>query len=201
MTNLLFDIAPMPTPDIEGLQYIADFISQDEEAELINAIDKNTWLHDLKRRVQHYGYKYDYKARGITPDCYIGPLPNWIEQIAHKLHQYGLFKATPDQVIVNEYIPGQGISAHIDCIPCFDDVIASLSLGSAAVMQFEHTQQNQKHEIYLQPRSLIVLQGAARYKWTHAIPARKSDKVDGLKIDRGRRLSLTFRKIITSNTQ
>ena len=28
-------------------------------------MDARPWLSDLKRRVQHYGYKYDYRARAI----------------------------------------------------------------------------------------------------------------------------------------
>ncbi|MCB9983623.1 MAG: alpha-ketoglutarate-dependent dioxygenase AlkB [Rhodospirillales bacterium] len=188
--NLLFEIEEETTPDIPGLTYIPDFITRDEESTLIAEIDEQPWLNDLKRRVQHYGYKYDYKARTVTDDAYLGPLPDWITPVAQKLP----FK--PDQAIVNEYLPGQGISAHVDCVPCFDDMIASLSLGSGAVMQF--TKDNEKQELYLKPRSLIVLSGEARYKWTHAIPARKSDVVDGFKIKRNRRISLTFRNVIVN---
>lgn len=189
MHNLLFDIKEKPVPEISGLQYIPDFITTDEEQELIESIDLQPWLNDLKRRVQHYGYKYDYKARAVTPSSYIGALPEWIKKIAVRLP----FKA--DQAIVNEYESGQGISAHVDCVPCFGDMIASLSLGSGAMMQFTNGQE--KHDLYLEPRSLITLSGAARYKWTHAIPARKSDMVNGFKIERERRISLTFRSVIT----
>lgn len=188
MTGLLFDIPPEAVPDIPGLEYVPDFISADEERALMKAIDGQPWLNDLKRRVQHYGYKYDYKARAVTPDSYLGPLPDWLEPISDKLP----FK--PNQTIVNEYEPGQGISAHIDCVPCFDDTIASLSLGSGAVMLF--TKADQKEEIYLEPRSLIVLSGKARFRWAHAIPARKSDMVAGFKVERNRRISLTFRTVI-----
>lgn len=186
--NLLFEIEEETIPDIPGLTYIPDFITPDEESALIDNIDRQPWLTDLKRRVQHYGYKYDYKARAVTDDAYLGTLPEWIDPVAQKLP----FK--PDQAIVNEYLPGQGISAHVDCVPCFDDMIASLSLGSGAIMQF--TNGNEKQELYLKPCSLIVLSGEARYKWTHAIPSRKSDVVDGFKLERGRRISLTFRNVI-----
>jgi hypothetical protein len=37
------------------------------------------------------------------------------------------------------------------------------------------------------------MEGDARWKFTHEIPARKSDKVDGQIIQRGTRVSLTFR--------
>ena len=171
---------------IPSLEYLLDFISAAEERALIETIDRQPWLNDLKRRVQHYGYKYDYKARAVEPDSYLGPLPDWLAT------QNLPFK--PDQAIVNEYLPGQGISAHVDCVPCFAETIASLSLGSGAVMQFVKGQE--KRDLYLEPRSLIILSGPARYEWTHAIPARKSDVLDGFKIERGRRISLTFRKVI-----
>lgn len=184
----LFDLGMSSSPNIEGLSYLPNFISSDEEKALIESIDHQPWLHDLKRRVQHYGYKYDYKARRVTSDSYLGPLPDWLTDIADKL------PFMPDQAIVNEYLPGQGISAHIDCEPCFGDHIASLSLGSAAIMQFE--KDGQREELYLEPCSLLILSGAARYEWTHAIHARKSDKVNGFKHQRERRVSVTFRSMV-----
>jgi alkylated DNA repair dioxygenase AlkB len=196
--NLIFDIKEEAAPDIDGLIYIPDFITREEESALISSIDKQPWLTDLKRRVQHYGYKYDYKARAVTSDAYLGELPDWIAPIATRLYDQKLFYETPDQAIINEYDPGQGISAHVDCVPCFGDVIASLSLGSGAVMQFRHPKSDDRQELYLQERSLIVLSGAARYEWTHAIPARKSDVVQSFKVERKRRVSLTFRTMIIS---
>lgn len=49
---------------IQGLKYVADFITQSEEAELLGALDGEPWLADLKRRVQHYGYRYDHGSQG-----------------------------------------------------------------------------------------------------------------------------------------
>ncbi len=191
--NLLFEIEEDTTPDIPGLTYIPDFITRNEESALIAEIDTQPWLTDLKRRVQHYGYKYDYKARAVTDDAYLGPLPDWIAPVVEKLP----FK--PDQAIVNEYLPGQGISPHIDCVPCFDDAIVSLSLGSPAIMQFTNPKIGAKQEIFLKECSLIVLSGSARYEWQHAIPARKTDVVGGFKIERKRRLSLTFRNVLIAD--
>lgn len=198
MTNLLFDIEDEQVPDIEGLSYVPEFITVDEERALLDAIDQSHWLTDLKRRVQHYGYKYDYKARAVTNDAYLGELPGWLEPIAKRLYDQGIFQTAPDQAIVNEYEPGQGISAHVDCVPCFGGTIASLTLGSGAMMQFQNTHDGRREELYLHDRSLIVLSGAARYDWTHAIPARKSDVVEGFKMNRQRRISLTFRTAILS---
>src|SRR5262249_22705703 len=112
------------------------------------------------------------------------------------LCEQGLVPVRPDQVIVNEYLPGQGIANHIDCQPCFTDTIISLSLGSPCVMDFTHKQTQQVISLLLESRSLVVLQGEARYDWMHGIPARKSDRYGGMMILRERRVSLTFRKVI-----
>lgn len=194
--NLEFPFATDQASAIGGLQYIPNFITPLEHDDLLSTVDQQPWLNDLKRRVQHYGYKYDYKARGVSRDSYLGALPDWLEPFSARLFNHEAFGQKPDQVIVNEYMSGQGISAHIDCIPCFSGSIASLSFGSAAMMQFSNSQTEEKREYYLEPRSLIILSGEARYEWKHSIAARKSDVVNGFRVIRDRRVSLTFRNVI-----
>jgi alkylated DNA repair dioxygenase AlkB len=72
-------------------------------------------------------------------------------------------------------------------------VIASLSLGSACAMQLRQVGGDGRLDLVLPPRSLVVMRGPAWHGWTHAIPARKSDVIDGRRIPRGRSVSLTFR--------
>jgi alkylated DNA repair dioxygenase AlkB len=187
--------------EVAGLEYFPNFITQQKSDELIKIIDGQVWIHDLKRRVQHYGWKYDYTARRITNDLYLGQLPDWLQNLADDLKTKGIFENAPDQVIISEYQAGQGISAHIDCVPCFGGVIASLSLGSACVMDFTKTdflepETSEKTSKLLDPQSLLVMKKDARYKWQHAIPARKTDKIDGQTFPRQRRISLTFRNVI-----
>lgn len=182
--------------EIPGLRYVPDFVSREARDQLLRDVDAQPWLTDLKRRVQHYGYKYDYKARKIDQTMRIGPLPEWSLRIAEDLVQLGLMTELPDQLIVNEYEPGQGIAPHVDCVPCFTDTIASLSLGSACVMNFANKETEEIVPLLLDPGSLVILRGEARYNWTHGIAARKSDVFQGRTIDRRRRVSLTFRKII-----
>ncbi|MCH8978311.1 MAG: alpha-ketoglutarate-dependent dioxygenase AlkB [Armatimonadetes bacterium] len=171
-----------------------DYISEEEETQLLHEIDANTWSTELSRRVQHYGYKYDYKARQIDPTMHIGDLPDWLQKLAHRLHQENRVERPPDQVIVNEYLPGQGIAPHIDCEPCFGGTIATLSLGSTAVMEFAN--ETEKLPIVLEQRSLTVLKGDARYNWTHAIAKRKKDVIERCTVRRARRVSLTFRLVV-----
>lgn len=183
-----------PSPELpDGLTYREEYITGRDADGLLAAVDASAWLADLKRRVQHYGYRYDYKARQARREDRIGTLPTFLERVANRLAREGVFSKTPDQVIANEYLPGQGISAHIDCRPCFGETIAILSLGSACVMRFEHQPSSRTVELALQPLSLLTISGEARHEWTHAIPARKSDIIDGEKHLRSRRVSLTFR--------
>lgn len=178
------------TTQISGLTYIPSFITEEQEQFLISQIDQKPWLLDLKRRVQHYGYKYDYKARKIDEKMKIGAVPNWL--LSKEIFNHSVFEENNfDQVIINEYQQGQGISAHVDCIPCFTNVICSVSLLSPCEMVFENVNTKEKQSIILTPRSLLIMKNEARYDWTHCIPARKSNVKE-------RRVSITFRKMILS---
>jgi alkylated DNA repair dioxygenase AlkB len=183
-----------------GSAYFTDVVSADEEAAIVTQLDSAEWSNVLKRRVQHFGYLYDYRARTITADAYLGTLPEWLERIAKRLVDQGYFKSLPDQVIANEYLPGQGISAHVDCVPCFDDAIVSVSLLSACEMSFRDLRSLEMRAVLLAPRSGILLSGAGRYNWTHDIAARKSDFVDGVRLARERRISLTFRNVVDARS-
>lgn len=185
------------TAEIPGLTYIPEYMPADEQRQLLDLIDQKPWSGELKRRVQHYGYKYDYKKRAVSLQ-YLGELPAWAKKLAGRLHQEGLPPQIPDQLIVNEYKPGQGIARHIDCVPCFGDTILSLSLGSACVMNFTHIPAGTKTALLLQPGSLLILQGEARYQWQHGIAPRQRDKYRGAEFARTRRVSLTFRTVLKS---
>jgi alkylated DNA repair dioxygenase AlkB len=176
-----------------GARVISDWISSVDESALAAFLDAGAWSGELRRRVQHFGYRYDYRARIATPESRIGPLPEELQGLGQRMVEEGVFASLPDQVIANEYLPGQGISAHIDCEPCFGDVIVSLSLLSRCEMQFHCPGTGERQAAILSPRSLLVLEGAARHNWTHAISARRSDNIDGVQLMRGRRVSLTFR--------
>ena len=119
-----------------GAIYKTEFIDAVEESALVDWLDSLAWDNRLKRRVQHFGYRYDYQARTVLPEAYLGPLPSRLVAIAQRLVYKGDVADLPDQVIANEYQPGQGISAHIDCVPCFEDTIISLSLLSQCEMIF-----------------------------------------------------------------
>lgn len=195
---MTFLFPPLP-PQIPGLTYLENVISDAEEQTLISDIDsKGEWSATMRRRVQHYGFRYDYRSRRIDTSMRASPLPEWLLALAARFKDLGIMAQMPDQTIINEYLPGQGISKHIDCEPCFGPEIASLSLGSDCVMVFTHASTNEAMPLLLKRRAFLRLTGAARYEWMHAIPGRRTDVFQGEEIIRSRRLSITFRSVILS---
>ena len=85
---------------IPGLKYIPNYISEAQGESLIEVIDAQAWLSDLTRRVQHYGYKYDYTTRAIDQKHYIGTIPDWLLPLCDRLLNDGVFIKLPDQVII-----------------------------------------------------------------------------------------------------
>ena len=184
------------TTVISGLRYLQAYLSSEEHDRFLATVDQQPWLTSLKRRVQHYGYRYDYKSRSMDSSMFLGALPDWLSELADRLHREGWVACVPDQVIINEYEPGQGISAHVDCEPCFGETVLSVTLGSSCLMVFSSLRRDEQVSLLVEPRSLVVMGGDARYHWKHAIPARKTDVYAGRTFERQRRVSLTFRTVI-----
>ncbi|WP_354638287.1 alpha-ketoglutarate-dependent dioxygenase AlkB [Kitasatospora camelliae] len=198
--RLPLDIAtpPPPPPAVPGLRYLADWLDPAACDALLAEIDAAAWSAELKRRVQHYGHRYDYGRRSLASDRRDAapPLPGWARETAARLVSDGLMEREAEQVIVNEYLPGQGISAHVDCLPCFGPVVAALSLGSGCLMDFTHPGDGGKVPVPLAPGGLLVMAGEARSVWRHAIAARRSDPGPSGRVPRGRRVSVTFRTLL-----
>ena len=181
--------------EIPGLTYVPDFLGESEETDVVAAIEQAEWISDLRRRVQHYGWRYDYRARQVDASMRLGPLPEWAARLARKLASKRLLTELPDQVIVNEYVGDQGISRHVDAETSFADGIATISLLESWEMVFRERDAPRGRNVTLRldRRSAAILTGDARYRWTHEIPKRKNEPG---RVPRGRRLSLTFRKVL-----
>jgi alkylated DNA repair dioxygenase AlkB len=167
---------------------LPELITAAEEADFIRRIESGEWSHEFSRRRQHFGMGYR-QSDAVKRSA----LPLWIEDLGRRIMDANLFAAMPAQALVNEYLPGQGISAHKDYEP-FDQV-ASLSLASGCLMEFVRLKDRTVKSLWLEPRSLLVLIDEARHEWTHAIRPRLHDVVEGEKRPRQRRLSLTLRTV------
>ena len=173
-------------PNIPGLSYLQNYVSQSQEATLVRLIDALPWDTSWQRRRQLFGMAYG------SDDAAVQPIPPWGQELAEKMHREGWTDRQFDQMLVNEYLPGQGIAMHRDYEP-FDRTVVSLSLLAPAVMDFRNSTVLVGHSLLLEPRSLLVLSDEARYQWQHGIARRKNDRWQGVVIPRRRRLSVTFR--------
>lgn len=118
-------------------------------------------------------------------------MPPLIKQLSIQIVESHILINQPDQVIINEYLPGQGIRPHKDR-NYFDNQICGINLGSGCIMRF--IKGTDVVDIAVPRRSLYVMQDEVRYKWKHAIPPRKKDIIDGRVQYRGR-WSITYRKV------
>jgi alkylated DNA repair dioxygenase AlkB len=173
-------------PPIPGLVYLPDYVTADEETQLARWIDAEPWDTTWERRRQLYGATYG-PGEGTER-----PIPSWGRDLADRMYREGLSERPFDQMLVNEYEPGQGIALHHDHKP-FDRTVVSLSLLSSIVMDFRKSAAGERVALLLERRSLLVLSDDARYLWQHGIARRKNDRWQGIIIPRCRRLSVTFR--------
>ena len=186
---------PGEAPEIPGSRYIPEFLSRDEAAALYQWLasrPSEVWMRDLSRRVIHYGWRYDYTTRRISSDMYVGPLPARFGALAERLHsETGTFDEIPNQAIVNEYEPGQGIAMHTDHRN-FGPTVATISLGDSWSMDFLHERTGRRQSRMLDVGSALILSGEARLEWRHGIAKRKTGPGGTL---RSTRVSLTFRTV------
>ena len=176
-------------PGIEGLHYFPGFLDDRAQRDAVGNIDASPWRADLERRVQHYGWRYDYQARTVTPNMRLEPLPDWVAELAeHLYHEIGLFDRIPDQAIVNEYEPGQGIALHADK-DCFagrrlgDEIAAGR--GNAGRRQADHAgarvgaRHGRRGAIPLDARHRQAQDGTGPRRETRAPPAPFTDLSNG----------------------
>jgi len=85
------------------------------------------------------------------------------------------------------------VESNEDSNTCLESRQAEDTGGDA----FGHSQE--RLLLWLPPRSILLLRGESRYKWSHGIPPRKFDLVGGDLRRRETRVSLTFRKVLFPN--
>jgi alkylated DNA repair dioxygenase AlkB len=158
----------------EGLVYEPDFVTRDEERDLLDVLESLDFYRvtmrgqPSKRLVRHYGLQYDYDTWKVDPGDPLPPALEWVRERAARL-----VDAAPEalaQVLVTQYPPGAPIGWHRDA-PAFGDVIG-VSLGAASRMRFQRGKGEEREtaEVVLEPRSAYVLTGPARTQWQHSIP-------------------------------
>jgi alkylated DNA repair dioxygenase AlkB len=176
------------TQGVNRLTLRANYIDAAEEADLLVHVDSGQWDTEWRRRVQRYGLGYGTSMKRAV----VGPFPEWLIPLARRVGADAGFERFPDNSVINEYLPGQGIAAHKD-YSTFGPKVACVSLGSDVLLDFISEDRKTKIPVLVPARSLWIIEGDAREKWLHGIAPRLSDVVDGVKRARGRRISITFR--------
>ncbi|XP_033986468.1 alpha-ketoglutarate-dependent dioxygenase alkB homolog 4 isoform X4 [Trematomus bernacchii] len=145
-----------------------DFISEEEEVELIRTIDRDVWNDSQSgRRKQDFGPKVNFKKQKVRLSSFSG-LPAVSRSLVLRMQsEASLEDFRPVEQCNLEYLPqrGSSIDPHLDDSWLWEEVQVS---------------------VLLPRRSLLVLFGEARHRWKHSI--RREDIQD-------RRVCSTFREL------
>lgn len=129
------------------------------------------------------GTAYTYSRVRFEPR----PWPPSVVALRDAIHRGTGFAA--NSVLANLYRDGRdAMGWHADAEPELgpDPVIASLSLGAARRFVLRHRARGLRHELVLEPGSLLLMRGRTQACWQHALPRTRAA---------GERVNLTFRRI------
>lgn len=180
-----YKVGSLPT-----IFYIPEYLSPEDQLGLLQQINVGSstkWKSLKNRRLQNWGGVVHEK--GLLPQ----KLPPWLSDLTGNIcRDLGLYPAPINHVLINEYLPGQGIMQHQDG-PAYFPVVAILSLGSPAVMQFTphqklfemagdvgkmHSTTHEGVSLVLMPGSLLVFRDVAYQDFLHGIDECTEHKVD-----------------------
>lgn len=173
----------------EGLVYVPDLLTQDEERALLDRLEplefREIRMHGVvaRRTARHFGVDYDYERR--SPVEAADSIPDWIALVRERAASLaGLRPEELVEALVQRYPKGAQIGWHTDA-PAFGTVVG-VSLAGAARLRFRRGPAGQREtfELEVLPRSGYVLAGGARTKWQHHVPPTKT-----------LRYSITFRTL------
>lgn len=165
----------------EGLTYQADFLTTEEEQQLLAVVEQLP-LEPVrmrggvgKRETLHFGYSYDYEGWTIAEAA---PPPAPFEFLIDRCAAAASVpREQLQQLMVARYPPGATIGWHRDA-PMFGSPVIGVSLLSPCEMRFRRAlgpkgaaarRSFDTYAILLEPRSLYVLAGEARTLWQHSI--------------------------------
>ena len=158
----------------KGFLYHQNFLTEQDHADLLRVFESLPFepfdFHGYiaRRRIVEYGWEYDFSTRHASATK---PLPDFLLPLRERA---AAFAGIPPQELVasviTEYTLGAPIGWHRD-VPQFEIVIG-ISLGGAARMRFKpYKGEGKIISVTLEPRSIYVISGAARWNFQHSIPA------------------------------
>jgi alkylated DNA repair protein alkB family protein 6 len=178
-------------PKRPAIYLVRNFITEAEASYLLGNISKTPsakWVQLRNRRLIELG------GRVIKDTLFEEAMPEYLRMLTCRLAF--LFDMEPNHILINEYLPGQGIMSHVDG-PIYYPLIATVSLCSGILFNVG------EYEIWVPENSLLVTRGEM-YQVAHGIHEKTSDiltqKVLGYngepkKVQRQRRISQTCRVV------
>jgi len=187
--------------DIPGLTVYPEFITQEQEKSFLSGVEKQKWSFEDEHKFQSYGIEYNFQTSSIHKDRPARSLEDLnstelYSKVIEIAKNYNLDHF--DQITIEEFYAGQGVSPRLESHNSFESVIAILCLSSGVVFTWKNDKGFQKHH-YIPPRTLLIIADEARYAWTYYVTARKIDKVEGQTVHRKKRIAITFRKLRKDN--
>jgi alkylated DNA repair dioxygenase AlkB len=165
--------AALVMPD--GWRYQADFVPAMEESRLLDVIATlpfeaaryKEWT--ARRRIVSYGGRYDFSRNVLEP---AEPIPQFLQSLRQQAADWGMLAVESlNHATIAEYRPNTQLGWHRD-VPQFEMVIG-ISLAGRARMRFRpYPHQKGGRALFaieLEPRSIYLLAGPARWAWQHAI--------------------------------
>lgn len=175
------DLFGAPAPALPpGMRYETEFLSMQEErhwiafAQSLPLKEMNYKGYTARRRVVSFGGKYDYVANRLNEGP---PIPRELDPLCERIAAWsGIASEAFAHVLVAEYREGTPLGWHRD-VPDFEDVVG-VSLLSEAVMRFRPYPPDAPRKadilkLAVQPRSIYLLHGPARWEWQHSVAATK----------------------------
>lgn len=178
---------------IEGVFVGENFISEEEERQLVPIIDsRQPWVPSQEgRSKQDYGPKVSFLKKKASVGNF-GGFPDFAVNLMNRMqvqHPKMLGDFVPVEFCILEYTPERGsyIRPHYDDKWIWGDRLITVNLLSATTLRLTREFKTPPFEILIRmpARSLIVIQGEARYDWHHSI--RRYDI-------RSRRIAMTWRE-------
>lgn len=175
----LFGAPPGP-PLPAGMRYEEEFLTREEEAALVATIEglplapMKYQQYEALRRVVSYGGQYDFGRQQLNE---APPLPPWLQPLRAKAAAWiGVAPEAFTQALVAEYRPGTPLGWHRD-VPDFEDIVG-ISLANEAILRFRPYPPDAPRKaavlkLAVQPRSIYLLRGPARWAWQHSVAATK----------------------------
>uniref|UniRef100_A0A5F9CX79 Alpha-ketoglutarate-dependent dioxygenase alkB homolog 7, mitochondrial n=1 Tax=Oryctolagus cuniculus TaxID=9986 RepID=A0A5F9CX79_RABIT len=140
----------------------------------LSAAEEETLSRELEPELRRRRYEYDHWDAAIH-GFRETEKARWSEASRAILQRVQAVAFGPGQTLlpsvhVLDLEPRGYVKPHVDSVKFCGATIAGLSLLSASVMRLVHTQEpGQWLELLLEPGSLYILRGSARYDFSHEI--------------------------------